>query len=93
MVLNDGKLAVFPAVDRPVAVTVLINKTNMFKDVPLLIMGFENCFVFIHLSQPSSYRVGVEITAAALQLMAPEVASITPVRSYHGLRAKNSSAC
>ena len=88
MVLNDGKFAVFPAVDRPVAVSVLINKANVFQDVPLLVVGFENCFVFIHLSQPGSHRVGVEVTAAALQLVAPEGGFHHTVSLVPGLTGK-----
>ncbi len=72
MMLDDGKLAIFPAVNRSVAVAVLINESDVLKDVPLLIVRLENRFMLIHLPQTCSNRVGVEIPATALQLMPPE---------------------
>ena len=44
----------------------------MLKDVPLLIVGFEDGFVLIHLSQPGAHRVSRQITATSLELMAPQ---------------------
>ena len=70
--LHDGQHAIFPAVDRPVAVAVLVHQTNVLKDVPLLIVGLENRFMLVHLAETGSHRIGVEVAAAALQLMAPE---------------------
>ena len=72
VVLNDREITVLPAVDGAVAVAVLIDKANVLKDVPLLVVGFEDGFVLIHLTQPSAHRVSRQITTTSLELMAPQ---------------------
>ena len=49
MVMLDSQLSVLPAVNGAVA-AVLIHQANVLKDVPLLVVGFENRFVLIDLA-------------------------------------------
>ena len=88
MMLDDGKLSVFPAVDRSVAVAVLINESDVLEDVPLLIVRLENRFMLIYLSQTRSHRVGVEIPTTSLQLMPPKGGFHHTISLVPGLTSK-----
>ena len=51
VMFNNREHAAIPRVDRPIAITILIEQTNVLKDVPLLVMRFENCFVLVNLAK------------------------------------------
>ena len=88
MVLNDRQLPVLPAVNGAVAVAVLVHQSDMFQDVPLLVMRLQDRFVLINLSQARAHRIGVEVSATALQLMPPERGFHHPTALVPGFACK-----
>ena len=72
VMFNNREHTAIPRIDRPIAITILIEQTNVLKDVPLLIVRLENCFVLVDLTKRCAHGIAVEITTAALKLMPPK---------------------
>ena len=69
VMFNNREHTAIPRVDRPVAITIWIEQTNVRKDVQLQVTGFENWLVRVNLAKRWTHRIAVEVPAGAWKLM------------------------
>jgi len=88
MNLRELQIAVAPGIDRAGPVAVLIHETDVLQDVPLLVVGFEDQLVLIHLADLTFGGRATQVALATPKLVPAEVGLHGAVAHVAGLALK-----